>query len=99
MNGVAMVDGGLDVLVKNGRQGKGKEYLEKRFPKVLHESSHGKRKDSSMLVQLNTEIENVDLLIETDIRLALTPLPDWGSVQYREQDPDSGGQSSVNDFS
>lgn len=51
-----------------------------------------------MLVQLNTEIENVDLLIETNTRLALTPLPDWGNVQYREQDPDSGGQSFVNDF-
>lgn len=51
-----------------------------------------------MLVQLNPEIENVDLLIETNTRLALPPLPDWGSVQYREQDPESGGQSFVNDF-
>lgn len=45
----------------------------------------------SMLVHLNMEIENVDLLSETNTRLALAPLPDWGSVQYREQDPESGG--------
>lgn len=52
----------------------------------------------SKLVHLNTEIENVDLLSETNTRLALPSLPDWGRVQYREQDPESGGQSFVNDF-